>query len=179
MGDKRKKRRVTMGDNPSMRALAKIAENQGVSISTLIAKWRFSFDKSDFSETPYMYALRKQAENEGLAIASFNAIVPSKSSKSKARVKRKAATPNHAPRRKRIIRENPLETAIESIEAKRALAYWQAQLFAAMGEKIPKAKTLPLDKRPASSLFDIAQNRPKGLRAKLIKLEENTPFFGI
>lgn len=73
---------------------------------------KFPFDRTDFAETESQYKLRRAGEREGVAITYIKILAPKPASKPRAYVKRRPRI-GDAPRRKRAIREKPLQTALE------------------------------------------------------------------
>lgn len=68
---------------------------------------KFSFDRTDFAETEAQYKLRQAGEREGIAITRIKILSPKPSSKPRAKIKKCCRG------RKRAIRENAVQTALE------------------------------------------------------------------
>lgn len=68
---------------------------------------KFSFDRTDFSETEDKYKLRRAGEREGIAITRIKVLAPKPTSKPRAKIKKCCRG------RKRAIRENAVQTALE------------------------------------------------------------------
>jgi len=124
--------------------------------------YKYDYPANDFcelGETQAQLLLRWIAEREGLAIARLRELVPARAAKSKARVKRHAATKNHAKRLKVTFRENSLASALESLAAQQALSLLASEIAQELGQELAPASSPYLENRPAQSLFEIV-NRP-------------------